>query len=159
MAALSDLARLQIRQPLGRLEDFANVPVDVQAAIANGAPAIGDEGGPTVLGEVEDVANDDDDFEAMSEPTELERAERQWQLNRDSAEFLEAEALGVFSGEGEELYSDQTWRPEVARIRTRPPTPPMPAPSPEHFMFPSSPSPPRSLPALNFGPLSPVLSP
>ncbi len=133
MAALSDLARSQILHPLGRLEDFANVPVDVQAAIANGAPAIGDEGGPTVLGAVEDMVNDQDDYDIVSEPTELERAERQRQLDRDSAEFREAEALGVFNGEGEELYSDQTWRPEAARIRTRPPTPPVPVQSPEHF--------------------------
>ena len=142
--AFSPLARLQMLDPLGMLED---VPGAQPAAIANGIHAIVDEGGvPTGVEAVADAIDDEFDDDGMSEPTELEQRERQSKLDHDSSEFLQAVAMGVFNGEGEELYSDQTWRPEVARTRSRPPTPPVPGAT-QNFELATGNTTPRSMPA------------
>ena len=133
-SAFSELARLQMADPMGMigelnaLEDMLNVAAPPQAAIGNGIEALGDYqdpqgGAPTVVEQVPDEI--EDDFEdLMSEPTENEKRERQSKLDHDSAEFLQATGVGVLNGMGEELYSDDTWRPQAAR--TRPTTPPVP---------------------------------
>ena len=137
MPAFSQLARAQMRNPLGSsasgmltelqaLEDLlvAAAPAAIQDATAVGA--ILDLGGAVDGNAI--TANGDDD--SMSEPTDAERRERQWQLDLDSAAFLSAIGLGIYDADGQELYSDNTYRP--AETRSRPPTPPVPTTGTEY---------------------------
>ena len=131
-----------LAEELQALEDILQA---VQPAIANGTTAVLDAGaGIGILEDGVGTAEARSDSE-MSEPTEEEKLTRQQQLAAASKEFDEAVALGVFNGEGEELYSDQNWRPETARTRSRPPTPPVPEAA-QHFELATGDTTPRSLP-------------
>ena len=138
--AFTQLARLQMLNPLGGILGELQQLEDILAEVGVGAildtatqsgqvlGAIMDEGGTGGQGELTngealpspDPGNDNvsDD---MSEPTELERAARQLQLDADSKEFNDAVGSGVFDEQGQELYTDSTWRPAA-----RPPPPPIP---------------------------------
>ena len=138
--AFTQLARLQMLNPLGGILGELQQLEDILAEVGVGAildtatqsgqvlGAIMNEGGTAGQGELTngeallspDLGNDNvsDD---MSEPTELERAARQLQLDADSKEFNDAVASGVFDEQGQELYTDSTWRPAA-----RPPAPPIP---------------------------------
>ncbi len=134
--AFSNLSRLQIVAPLGMRENGHGALVP--RALTNGAQALTDQGGGVqalmdaeieIPPEVE--AGADDDFEDdISDPTEQEQADRQQQLDSQSSEFLQAYGLGIYNETGEQLYSDQTYRPEMPlpedKPLMRPPTPPVP---------------------------------
>ena len=147
--AFSQLARLQMLHPmgmLGELEELEDILASTGAILdaatqsGQGAGAILDaatqsgQGAGAILdgnaagqGEIangdahsEPVAEDDvsDD---MSEPAENERAARQLQLDAASQEFSAAVCTAVYDEQGQELFTDNTWRPVM-----RPPTPPIP---------------------------------
>ena len=139
--AFSDLARRQMRDPLGSLADVAeelqalkDILLVAQPAIANGITAVLDVGAgigilEDAVGTAAEAATAPDAAEPrsdseMSEPTQEEKLTRQQQLAAASKEFDEAVATGVFIDENE-LYSDGTVRPIV---------PPVVAPkAPEQF--------------------------
>ena len=143
--AFTQLARQQMQNPLGgilgelqRLEDIlaeVGVGAILDAATQGGTathsgPGLGAilDGSTAGQGEITDgeaqpspEPADDNVSDDMSEPTELERAARQLQLDADSKEFSDAVGSGVFDEQGQELFTDSTWRPVM-----RPPPPPFP---------------------------------
>ena len=93
------------------------------AALENGQGAIlGPGTGP--LPQPNGAQRDPSDDE-MSEPTPEEIIVRQAELDRASAEFMNAEATGVYNENGEQLFADGTYRPEAPA--------PFVAPIPEFF--------------------------
>ena len=137
MPAFSQLARAQMRDPLGMLtdelqalEDLLGTPA-IQDTTGIGAAAIEDLGGAVNGNAI--TADGGEDSDGMSEPTDAERQARQEQLDVDSEAFLNAIGLGIFDADGAELFSDNTFRP--AQTRSRPPTPPVPTTGTEHYLM------------------------
>ena len=122
--AFTQLARLQMLNPLGgilgelqQLEDIlaevgvgAILDTATQSGQDLGAILDGSTGGQGELtnGEAQPSPEPGNDnvSDDMWEPTELERAARQLQLDADSKEFNDAVASGVFDEQGEELYTE-----------------------------------------------------
>ena len=124
--ALSARARRQMADPLAALDNDAR-SASPRAILGPGAGPL-----PVPNGAAQDASDDD-----MSSVGVGEAEARQAFLDAAAAHFVGATGTGLFNEVGEELFTDDTFRPVAipffAASSSHSPPPPQPAAEPEHY--------------------------